>query len=369
MSWRLPILLVPVALAGCGGGGGGAAPATVATADLSKSRLQFAVGTAVFPSTENRSTIGPILNLVETFRQPNGTTALLEDTPAITGPPGFVASSGIGLYDGGAPNQLINSLSCASAFGESFGVNLSGVSQLPSCIGSASGSGAFTIGVGGPPAFPRTTDGNYPAGFTYTSNVIAIGANETFFKNGFPLGNYTLQVSTPPGSSESHTWTASAKLVTMNTLPVLAAPLLSFDGNGGGSVSFSVPPKITELFVSISATDSCWPFEAATNTVTSAGTFSLFLKAPKVGPLTVAIPDNLGPPIANGNAPTFCSAAQNTAAVGMSTTGAPVSVQLVGVDYPLYEMSYPQSTVQLPQITGSTQSDVTVSATTSVTAP
>ena len=251
-----------LALTACGGGSGGgsAGPVPIATADLSASRLQFAVGTANFPAPPPGSDLpapnGPILNLVETFRQPKGTSALLNDVVTITGPSGFVvASQTSGVKnDGGAPNVLLNSLAGYAAFGESFASN---VNQF----GIATVVGSYSANPGGPPAFPRTSDGNYPLGFSYAANAVAIGGNVQIFPKGFPLGTYTLQVSTPPGSAQAHTWSASGKLASMTTLPVLTAPLLSFDGQGGGSVSFVVPPKITELFVSLTtATDSCWPF-------------------------------------------------------------------------------------------------------------
>lgn len=376
MAERRALLVLTLALASCGGGG---APQTIQTADLDPLRLQFSVGTATFPaSTSDLPVAGPILNLVETFRQPNGTSALLSDDVSLTGPASFVvtASNQAVPHDGGAPNQLIDTLRGVSAFGESMGVNSNGIATLP---GFANG---FALLAGGAPAFPRTTDGNYPAGFSYGAIVVAVGGNPGVFAKGFPLGTYTLKVSTPVGSGESHTWTASAKLASLKTLPTIAAPQVSFDGRGGGSVTFVVPARVTELFVSISAGDDmCWPFAThtsdSTGVLTSSGQFSLFVKAPKAGSLTLAIPDNLGPPASTGNAPTFCSFKENLAADSTSQRGGTASVQIVGVDYPLYEMSYPQSTAQLPPIAGNTdpsgkpnpQSDVTVSAVTNGIAP
>ena len=380
MTWRsfTPLIIGSFLLADCGGGsGGGAAPATVAVADLASSKLQFAVGTVNAASTSDQTTIsGPILNLVETFRQPNGLSALLSDRVSLTGPASFVVTSlnsPAVTNDGGAPNQIIDTLVDVSAFGQSFGSNAnvgSGAAQ------PASFTGSFPYEAGGPPAFPRTTDGNYPPGFSYGSSVIGIGGSSQIFPHGFPLGTYTLTVTTPPGSSASHTWTASAKLSKMTMLPTIPAPQLAFDGLGGGAVSFVVPAGLSELFVAISsAADFCWPFATNTSdqtgTQTSSGIFTLFVKAPKAGPLTLAIPDNLGPPSANANAPTFCSVAQNLKAAPTGPFGgAQASVEIIGTDYPLYEMSYPQSIVQLPTIVGSTgQSDATISLPTSGTAP
>ncbi len=382
-SLSLAVLGV-VMLSSCGGGGAGGAPQVVQTADLSASRLQFSVGTATFTAISDQQPIsGPILNVVETFRQPSGASALLSDTIMITGPASFSVTGQNGSNDGGAQNQIVNSLSGTSAFGEGLGSTTTSPIAQPatSLFGNA-------FNVGGPPAFPRTTDGNYPLGFSYTVGVSTIGGSLQNFPNGFPLGTYTLQVTTPPGSGESHTWTAAAKLSTMTTLPPITAPQVSFDGKGGGAVTLIVPAKLTELFVGIGVgSEVCWPF--ATNTssnvgntgntavLSASGEFSFFIKSPKPGPLTIAVPDNLGPPTANGNASTFCSFAQNSLAVPTQTPATTAVVQIIGVDYPLYEMSYPQSQTQLPQIAGNVdpdgkpnqQSDVTVSPTTTGTAP
>ena len=60
--------------------------------------------------------------------------------------------------------------------------------------------------------------------------------------------------------------------------------------------------------------------------------------------------DNQNPLNPNGETPPY--------------SGAIYSVNAVGVDYPAYEMSYPQSTVPNPTITGTNgQADVTVSKT------
>ncbi len=370
--WALAFASV-IALASCSGGG---APEIVQTANLSASRLQFSVGTVVPPppSEQQGTYSGPFLNLVETFRQPNGTTALLNDTVAITGPPSFVVASGNQAVanDGGAPNELLNFFQGESAFGEGFGTNVNGLAPN---LGN--------VAPGGPPAFPRTTDGNYPPGFSYTADINTIGGSSQSFPNGFPLGTYTLNVSTPPGSGQAHTWTASANLASLTTLPAITAPQVSFDGQGGGAVTFVVPAKVSEMFVAIGAgSNQCWPFFTGTSDFTgiqtSSGLFSLFVKSPKAGSLTLAIPDNLGPPTANGNAPTFCSLAQNLKfSTGGSTTGGTASVYIVGADYPLYEMAYPQSTVQLPPIAAAVgpdgkpnpESDITISPTTIGTAP
>ncbi len=381
-GYSLPALLLVLTFSGCGGGG---APQVVQTADLSASRLQFSVGTATYqPPNDQQPISGPILNVVETFRQPSGASALLSDAIMITGPASFSVTGQNGSNDGGAQNQMVNSLRGTSAFGEGLGSTTTSPVAQPATLLFGN-----TFNVGGPPAFPRTTDGNYPPGFSYTVDISTIGGVPQYFPNGFPLGTYTLQVTTPPGSGESHTWTAAAKLSTMTTLPPITAPQISFDGKGGGAVTLIVPARLTELFVGIGAgNEKCWPFATnstsnvgvtgTTSVLSASGNFSFFIHAPKPGPLTIAVPDNLGPPTASGNAPTFCSSAQNSlAAPGPAAAATTTTVQIIGVDYPLYEMSYPQSQTQLPQIGGTvdpdgrsnSQSDVTISPTTTGTAP
>ncbi len=369
---RCIAVALAVSLASCGGG----APQVIQTANLSTLRLQFSVGTLNFiPLNANGDQLGaPVLNLVETFRQPSGATGLLNSVVSVTGPPSFVAKNiftnqGI-PFDGGAQNQVIDTLQQLIAGGEGLAQLVNGVSSAPL--------------IGGPPAFPRTTDGNYPAGFSYGIDIQTIGGSQQSFPNGFPLGTYVLKVATPPGSPLSNSWTASAQLSSMTTLPSLVTPVISFDGKGGGAVSLVVPAKLTELFIGISASSNfCWPQGAPVSSTVaenaSSGLFSFFIKAPVPGPLTIAIPDSLGPPTIGGNAPTFCSAAQNLKAFpdDVAGTGAGTTVTILGADYPLYEMSYPQSSSQLPPIAGTVdpdgkplpQSDITESTPTTGTAP
>src|SRR5579863_3058700 len=83
-----------VVLSACTQGATGP-PSVSAVNPIANSKLQLAVGTA------NIQGNGPFLNVVSTLRQPNGDSAVLADTPTLTGPftlPG--ASSCCGLpYD------------------------------------------------------------------------------------------------------------------------------------------------------------------------------------------------------------------------------------------------------------------------------
>src|ERR1700730_17266386 len=78
-------LALAVALAAACSANGTASNPFMKRVDLSSNKLQFAVGTA---NIGFDGTVG--LNVVATFRQPNGHSAVLVDTPTITGPSGFV---------------------------------------------------------------------------------------------------------------------------------------------------------------------------------------------------------------------------------------------------------------------------------------
>ena len=81
------ILVAAAILAGCSTNGASINP-SVSRGNLNNDKLQLAVGTA------NIAFDGAIgLNVVTTFRQSNGLSAVLLDTPTITGPAGFVVTA------------------------------------------------------------------------------------------------------------------------------------------------------------------------------------------------------------------------------------------------------------------------------------
>ncbi len=356
------LVLATLVVSGCSGGNTGALPVGP-TADLSADKLQFAIGTVNDPNNTlmvNGSLLNTSLNFVETFRQANGTTALLSDVVTVTGPPSLIVGAAP-QYDGGASNEIVSVLSSVYAYGE--GLDASGPAQY---------RGGLPIGnpltppirpnfgsLDGPPAFPRTNDGTYPVGFAFGAKDIT----DLQFNGMAPTGSYTMTVTTPPGSSQSATWNATANLATLTLLPPISQPSLILDGKGGGAISFVVPQALTEAFVTFSYLGNyCYPGATDANII-PAGQYTFFLPSPQPGPMTIAVPDNLGPPIdASANSPTLCSAAQNAAA--SSTSGVPPNrgggsalAQIVGVDYPLYELSYPQSRSQSPAIAGTRDPD------------
>ena len=379
MTGPVRIALVCGALlgTGCGGGaGGGTAQLPLTTANLAAVKLQFAVGTVTaFETAGNGGAPLTALNFVETLRQTNGLTGLLQDTATISGPSTFMVGMAP-AYDGGAPNVISNSFGNVYAYG--FGFGGPGSTTGYGKPTSAGMPGQVTVQLGGPPAFPRVNDGNFPAGFSgYSLGIFAY----TGPQNGLvpAIGSYTLDVATPAGSSQTFAWQATAKLATLTQLPAIATPTLTFDGQGGGSVTFVVPPRVSEVFVNLAAgSEYCYPLNGQTQAQAQAAVFTLFVRATGAAQLTVPIPDNLGPPSGNASLPTFCSAAQNAAAdPNAATGGATVNAQIVGVDYPLYEAAYPQSRTQTPVIAGTVdpdgnsnpQADVTLSPTLFETSP
>src|SRR5581483_10331850 len=91
--------------AGCGGGGSAGVP-TPTQPPLQPDKLQLAVGTAnVFGG-------GTGLNVVTTFRAPNGDSATLANTPILTGPSGFtVPATFPGAYGGTSSDAGTNHIS------------------------------------------------------------------------------------------------------------------------------------------------------------------------------------------------------------------------------------------------------------------
>ena len=79
-------------LTACGGSGGNATPPVQNVDPVNSNVLQFAVGVATI-SQHNGARIAYGLNTVETLRQADGLSGLLDDTPTITGPTTFSVST------------------------------------------------------------------------------------------------------------------------------------------------------------------------------------------------------------------------------------------------------------------------------------
>jgi hypothetical protein len=86
------------AASGCTTGQVGVTP-NANPANISADTLEFAVGTATMAQQNNEPFVG--LNVVATFRQPNGEPATVSNTPALSGPTNFAAG-----VDTATPNQI-----------------------------------------------------------------------------------------------------------------------------------------------------------------------------------------------------------------------------------------------------------------------
>jgi hypothetical protein len=295
---------VSAVLAGCSGGGSNGLPKITTTNPVSGT-LQFAVGTANLYGTS----IG--LNVVSTFRQANGLSSVLVDTPTITGPftlpDAGVAGSGVDPYstlpDGPSVEEVAakgtitgssqsihpgtpacdSTTPCTvssaaggtvtvapntSTFGQSGGVFTNGISPgnytnqgvaasyVPysePLYDTASGN-AF-VPFGGPPAFdPNGTglglrDGLQSIGTGVLGVPLGIS---TFYGTNPAAGTYGLSLSIPTGTSSYGTLTASAKLTNLVTLGGITAPDLTLDSKGGGTFTIAaLPTGATEELVEI----------------------------------------------------------------------------------------------------------------------
>ncbi len=396
------VLALASIVTGCGGGSGSGASPPTSSVNLNASKLQFAVGTATIAS---EGTIG--LNTVETFRQPNGLSAALVDTPTIVGPAGFtVPLDSAGPYmescspsTGGA--TLVDSASGATVgqgSGTDGGTNhISGTPQTllgtpVVCTSFGIRGGAFGYGfvpdnsttngaltdryyqlpfypmnsgrtlryIGGPPAFPQSRNGTFPSGF--------LGYYQGFTDFNAPAvaGAYTLNVVAAAGNAPTSTFSATSNLTNVTGLPTFDRPVFTPDGSGGGTVAVNIPAGVTETFVEILdlgtaglGSPNCFP----TGPLGGNPTVYYTLIANGSGPQTLTLPDNLGPAVPGQTTHTLCTSADNAAASGgATTTGDPYRLYAVGFDYPAFEAAYPQSTSQTPTITGANgQADITTS--------
>jgi len=390
-----------IALASCNAGGISKTPVTTVTNLSSAGTLQFAVGTVNIGTDGNK--IG--LNTVETYRQAGGLSAVLLDTPTITGPSGFVNTAG-----GNTTSPYLNTGSganCASGTlvaGADYGTAaISGDPQNPSVqfrpthtfgeaallgsygiqpFNSTEGSTAYYAGV------INTIDCGfawskgsqeyqaYPEPFYLSAAAVAAMANNgeteppqylggppsfpfvadgsapggfagyvpgfTAFELTPVTGTYTLSVNVPASNTASATVTATASLSSVNPLPALPAPTFTSDGLGGGSGTIVVPNDSRITETMV------YIFDQVAKNNFSVGP----LKG--TGRLTYTLPDGYGPCI-----PVGCQKTNPSLSLQLGDT---VFVYAASYDYPAFEAAPPGNTQVKPTITGSGgQADITLS--------
>jgi hypothetical protein len=376
---RLAPALALALLGGCSSASVGQVSPQVVN-PVSTATLQFAVGTYYNdPSTivVGSGDANPAINVVATFRNQQGHSAVLTDNVTIFGPQNFVAAApGSACCDGGATNQVLKSLKGTILFGDGFGLvdtaldaNYSVQNPPPGTVGELYPFAA------GPPAWPIVTgplDPQQLTGYPESVEQTPLAVSGTWLA---PVaGQWQLQVTVPLGTVNNGysmpQMNANANLVTTNHLPLFPAPSFVPDGNGGGTIEINVPAGVTEAFVNFTVTNQiCYPPPAVQNPEFNQITSNYTVMTRQTGPQTLVLPDNLGPPAPKTGTllHTMCTTADNQNPLNPNGetppyVGAKYSLNAVGVDYPAYEMAYPQSTVPNPTIVGANgQADVTVS--------
>ena len=292
-------------LAGCSGGNNGGPPIS-STNPLTSGTLQLAVGTANLYGT------GTGLNVVTTYRQASGLSAVLVDTPTISGPftlpAAGAAGGGVDAYStlpdgpsveevavGGeitgtsqfitagtpacdqttpctVPNNQTGGTSTVapntSTFGTSGGVFTNGISPGNNTSNGVAASyvpyteplfdttsGNAFVPFGGPPAFPGDANGlGLRDGlFNLGAGVLGIPLGFTTFAGvGVKTGSYKLSLTIPTSATSSGTVSTTATLATTATLGAITAPALTLDTKGGATFTVtSLPAGVTEELVEI----------------------------------------------------------------------------------------------------------------------
>jgi len=355
-------------LVGCTSGQSAVEPA-VSGANLSLDKAALAVGVATFFNGTQGT------NVVATFRQPNGNSATLVNTPSLTGPVGWlVPAAPVGApatgVDGGtnritaAPqiqNGVTSPVPVADTLAQSGGVFSYGFApdnaSTSGAIVTTSYSMPFWAAAGftarsykgGPPAYPQERNGlsgggtafiGFPQGFL-TLNTAAVA------------GTYNLAINVTDSVGNSTNFAASATLTGTAGLPPYGAPTsVVEDGAGGLTVNFVAPAGVTETVVDIQDLNYCF----ATIGVAGLGSVWYSIVVQGSGAQSAVLPSTLGP---TGSSAGACGSTSGPSILAGDTYG----VFLVGADYPLFEAGPPQNVAQTPTLVGAAgQADITISA-------
>jgi hypothetical protein len=374
-------------LVACGNGGASEPPIT-SVDPASSSKIQLAVGVATMSFNSGQS-VAYGLNVALTLRQQDGLSGTLYNVPQILGPSNFdiltSTETGGQVQDVGADlgtnhitwgtlNQLQwtgpprgQKASTTGAFGYGF-------CPCNSDSGPVNGTSplyqAFNLPVygaipalqnfyGGPPAFPNFDPSLQALGFLGYS----LGFND--FAVAPVIGTYRLYAAVPPAYTTPQNpvptpgpdgtptpapgvLAASAQLTHLTPLPQFGTPAFVADGNGGGTVTISVPQGATEALAIVRAVAN-----SGTGVCLQAHTIDAYytLVTNHGGTQTLSLADNIGPKTqSNQPSASICP-------------GGSYYVYAVAANYPMYESSYPKNLAQLPVIRGSNgQADVSTSA-------
>lgn len=357
-------------LVGCTSGQSAVEPA-VSGANLSLDKAQLAVGVATFFNGTQGT------NVVATFRQPNGDSATLVNTPSLTGPaawlvPAAPASAPSTGVDGGtnritASPQIQNGVTSPVPVADTL-AQTGGVFSYGFAPDNAGSTGAivttsYTMPFwaaagftqrsykGGPPAYPQERNGLSGGGAAF------IGFPQGFLTLNTPAvaGTYNLAINVTDSVGNSTNFAASATLTGTAGLPPFGAPTsVVEDGAGGLTVNFVAPAGVTETVVDIQDLNYCTVFATA-NGVANVGSVWYSIVVPGTGPQSAVLPANLGP---SGTSVGNCAAVAGKSIL----TGDTYGIFLIGADYPLFEAGPPQNTSQTPALVGGAgQADITTS--------
>jgi hypothetical protein len=351
-------------------------PTPIAAANVSTiGKLQFAVGTANIGGTA----VG--LNVVSMYRQSNGESAVLVNTPKLTGAftlpatgsvpagtPAYDAASTAevgpsvaevaGSYIGGTPQTSASVAGTPpTTFGQSGGVFGDGFA--PANYGSNGLPFTFTpyneplyagtgylhtfVAYGGPPAFDPLGNGTGTVGGSFTSGVLGIPLGLSVFQGVTAnAGAYNLNVVVPTGTGSSTTVTATTSLAAATLLPTVPAPSVSFDAAGEvPTVTYTLPAGVTGAYVQVIDQGPYDPVKDKFGGACLTGSpayFTFWVTASGTVTVTKAYGANApaGPPT--------CSAADNTATASANTpttsTADVLQVVVIGFDYNQYGLQY-----------------------------
>lgn len=358
-------------LASCTSGNSAIEPGFT-SANVASNKLVFAVGTA------NYQGLITGLNTVVSFRQSNGSSGTLVNTPAVTGPTGFlvpnVTSAGVDAGTAsitGAPqSQQPGGTVTADTFGQAGGAFSYGFLPLNATNSFVANgntgyapytqplyaeplpAGSSTKFLGGPPAYTNVRTGTYPAGFVGFSQGFDIFAGTTL-----AAGSYGLVLTIPSSPTSNTTVATSATLGSTTPLATYANPAVADDGANGAIITLTVPAGVNETIIDVVDTGQD-PMAAAP--APCHGSYSAPYYYTVVdhttGPATVAVhlPGNVGPvsPVTNTATPTLC-------------TGDDYAAYAVGIDYRAYESGPgqpdPAGLAQAPNFLTGSQADITIS--------
>lgn len=359
----------------------------------SSGRLQFAVGTANVAGT-------PGLNVVATYRQANGASAVLVNTPKLTGPFTLPAATAPSNFYGGGADGLFNqgdpqaTADTGPSADEVAGRYIGGTAQtqasnpnqgVPTTLGSSGGvfgngffpgnytssgnpysynpyyqpfyagnsatPGTAFLPVGGPPTFDPNRNGGGTQDGSFSAPIKGISLGLSVFAGVTPgVGQYNLQVTIPTAGFPVVS-APPATLASTALLPALTAPVVTFNGDGSAAVAYILPAGVAGAYVQLVDLNYCNGGSPVPYTfwVTASG--------------SRAVPNTLGPKGKSGG-PAICTAAMNNAGSGGSvTTGDPVQAVLIGFDYDHNALQYNGTTGQAyPQAPAlPARADVTIS--------